>query len=153
MYPTKLSRFSISLLPAFGEDGAPLIRRAELSRAGTNDKIGITAPMVFAIGGLALGGEHALHISPSASTIKVTAEITLVLILFSDAARLRLTSLRNDMGLPVRLLGIGLTPPATAIRSVQLVETGSWTLLSHVDDLINPVETYLTYTPDHVSIT
>jgi NhaP-type Na+/H+ or K+/H+ antiporter len=76
--------------------------------SGRAEQIGITAPMVFALGGLALGGEHALHITLSASTIKVTAEITLVLILFSDAARLRLTSLRHDVGLPVRLLGIGL---------------------------------------------
>jgi len=86
--------------------------------SGRAEQIGITAPMVFAAGGLALGGEHALAISLSASTIKVTAEITLVLILFSDAARLRLTSLRHDMGLPVRLLGIGL--PLTIVLGALL---------------------------------
>lgn len=85
--------------------------------SGRAEKVGITAPMVFAVGGLALGGEHALHISLSASTIKITAEITLVLILFSDAARLRLTSLRHDMGLPVRLLGIGL-PLTVALGAI-----------------------------------
>ena len=89
--------------------------------SGRAERIGITAPMVFALGGLALGGEHALRISLSASTIKVTAEITLVLILFSDAARLRLTSLRHDMGLPVRLLGIGL--PLTIVLGALLAGT------------------------------
>jgi sodium/hydrogen antiporter len=81
--------------------------------SGPAERMGITAPMVFTIGGLALGGEHALHITLSASTIRVTAEITLVLILFSDAARVRLTSLRHDVGLPARLLGIGL--PLTVV--------------------------------------
>ena len=76
--------------------------------SGRAEQVGLTAPMVFAIGGLALGGEHALRISLSASSIKLTAEITLVLILFTDAARLRLTSLRHDMGISARLLGIGL---------------------------------------------
>ena len=76
--------------------------------AGRAERVGITAPMVFAVGGLAFGGDQAFHITVSAATIRVTAEITLVLILFSDAARLRLTSLRHDMGIPARLLGIGL---------------------------------------------
>lgn len=81
--------------------------------SGPAERIGVTAPMVFTVGGLALGGEHALHITLSASTIRVAAEITLVLILFSDAARVRLTSLRDDVGLPARLLGIGL--PLTVV--------------------------------------
>lgn len=100
--------------------------------SGRAEQIGITAPMVFAIGGLALGGEHALHISLSASTIKGTAEITLVLILFSDAARLRLTSLRHDMALPVRLLGIGL--PLTIVMgaifaAIVFKGLGAWSAL------------------------
>ena len=76
--------------------------------SGQAEKIGITAPMVFTLGGLAFGADKTFEISLSASTIRTTAEITLVLILFSDSARLRLTSLRRDIGLPARLLGIGL---------------------------------------------
>jgi sodium/hydrogen antiporter len=76
--------------------------------SGRAERVGITAPMVFVVGGLAFGGDQAFHITVSAATIRVTAEITLVLILFSDAARLRMTSLRRDVGLPGRLLGIGL---------------------------------------------
>ena len=81
--------------------------------SGPAERAGITAPMLFTAGGLAFGGDHAFDITLSASTIRVTAEITLVLILFSDAARLRLTSLRHDVGLPARLLGIGL--PLTVV--------------------------------------
>jgi NhaP-type Na+/H+ or K+/H+ antiporter len=97
--------------------------------SGPAERIGITAPIVFTIGGLVLGGEHALHITLSASTIRVTAEITLVLILFSDAARIRLTSLRDDVGLPARLLGIGL--PLTVLLGalfahVVLGDLGTW---------------------------
>src|SRR6202034_1469071 len=39
---------------------------------------------------------------------KALAEITLVLVLFSDASRVRLRDLRTDLGLCLRLLGIGL---------------------------------------------
>src|ERR1700751_3188652 len=81
--------------------------------SGRAERIGVTAPMVFAIGGLAFGGNDAFHITVSAVPIRVTAEITLLLILFSDAARLRLISLREDVGLPARLLGIGL--PCTVV--------------------------------------
>ena len=40
--------------------------------------------------------------------MKALAEITLVLVLFSDASRVRLRDLRADAGLCLRLLGIGL---------------------------------------------
>src|SRR4029077_2404492 len=40
--------------------------------------------------------------------VKALAEITLVLVLFSDASRVRLRDLRDDVGLCLRLLGIGL---------------------------------------------
>ena len=72
------------------------------------DRAGITAPMVFALAGVALAGDRALHITLSSGSIKLTAELTLVLVLFTDAARIRISSLRQDIGLPLRLLGIGL---------------------------------------------
>ena len=66
--------------------------------SGPAERLGLTAPMVFTFGGLAFGADQTFHITLSATTIKTTAEITLVLILFSDSARLRLTSLRHDVG-------------------------------------------------------
>ena len=53
------------------------------------------------------------HISLSATTIRTTAEITLCTHPLLHSARLRLTSLRHDMGVPARLLGIGL--PLTVV--------------------------------------
>jgi NhaP-type Na+/H+ or K+/H+ antiporter len=81
--------------------------------SGPAERLGLTAPMVFTFGGLAFGADQTFHITLSATTIRTTAEITLVLVLFSDSARLRLTSLRHDVGLPARLLGIGL--PLTVV--------------------------------------
>src|SRR5690242_13318671 len=46
--------------------------------------------------------------APSSELVKALAEITLVLVLFSDASRVRLRDLRADVGLCLRLLGIGL---------------------------------------------
>jgi len=60
------------------------------------------------VGRRALAGDRALHITLSSGSIKLTAELTLVLVLFTDAARIRISSLRQDIGLPLRLLGIGL---------------------------------------------
>ena len=46
--------------------------------------------------------------APSRELVKALAEITLVLVLFSDASRVRLRDLRTRPGLCLRLLGIGL---------------------------------------------
>ena len=49
-----------------------------------------------------------LGITPSSELVKVLAEATLALVLFSDASRVGLHQLRADLGLCLRLLGIGL---------------------------------------------
>jgi NhaP-type Na+/H+ or K+/H+ antiporter len=49
-----------------------------------------------------------IHFSPHSETIKSLAEVTLALVLFSDASRVNIHELRRDVGLPVRLLAIGL---------------------------------------------
>src|SRR5262249_55009639 len=46
--------------------------------------------------------------APSPAVVKTLAEVTLVLVLFSDASRGGLRDLRTDMWLCVRLLAIGL---------------------------------------------
>ncbi|WP_077042863.1 cation:proton antiporter [Rhodococcus sp. MTM3W5.2] len=81
---------------------------AALSRrlAGTP----ITAPIVFTAAGLLLGGKSAglIDVHVTAETVKLLAEVTLALVLFSDAARVDLSALRTEISLPARLLGIGL---------------------------------------------
>ncbi len=74
------------------------------------ERFDVTAPIAFVIVGVLLthGPLAPLGFAPTHETVKALAEITLVLVLFSDASRVGLRDLRADMGLCVRLLGIGL---------------------------------------------
>src|ERR1700722_12806328 len=74
------------------------------------ERFDVTAPIVFVMAGLVLthGPLGALGFAPSHEAVKVLAEITLVLVLFSDASRVGLRDLRAELGLCLRLLGIGL---------------------------------------------
>jgi sodium/hydrogen antiporter len=70
----------------------------------------ISAPIVFVVLGLvtAHGPVTLVHLNLRSSTIREIAEITLVVVLFSDACRVNVRAMRADFALPVRLLGIGL---------------------------------------------
>jgi NhaP-type Na+/H+ or K+/H+ antiporter len=74
------------------------------------ERYDVTAPIIFMLAGLVLthGPMAPLGLAPSRELVKALAEITLVLVLFSDASRVRLRDLRADAGLCLRLLGIGL---------------------------------------------
>jgi sodium/hydrogen antiporter len=74
------------------------------------ERFDVTAPITFVLAGLLLthGPLTLLGIAPSRELVKALAEITLVLVLFSDASRVGLRDLREDMGLCLRLLGAGL---------------------------------------------
>jgi sodium/hydrogen antiporter len=66
--------------------------------------------MIFTLFGLLVGkaGFEIVNIDTGHSVIHIIAELTLVLVLFSDAARLDVSRLRRDHNLPVRMLFIGL---------------------------------------------
>ena len=70
----------------------------------------ITAPMVFTAAGLVVGADALDLFDPEATgeSVKLLAEATLTVVLFSDASRIDLHALRSSLGVPVRLLGIGL---------------------------------------------
>ncbi|WP_149361165.1 cation:proton antiporter [Lolliginicoccus suaedae] len=70
----------------------------------------VTAPIFFVAAGLAMGatGIGAIDEAADHEAIRVLAEATLVLVLFTDAARINLAVLRREYSLPLRLLGIGL---------------------------------------------
>ncbi|MEO1608760.1 MAG: cation:proton antiporter [Pseudomonadota bacterium] len=70
----------------------------------------ITPPMVFALFGLAIGtvGLDLLDMKVSHDLIHTLAEITLALVLFSDAARIDVRLLARDHDLPMRMLAIGM---------------------------------------------
>ena len=74
------------------------------------ERYDVTAPIIFVLAGLLLthGPLTPLSFTPSHELVKALAEITLVLVLFSDASRVRLRDLRAETGLCLRLLGIGL---------------------------------------------
>jgi sodium/hydrogen antiporter len=70
----------------------------------------ITAAIVFVAVGWLVGPEAfgELDLSSSSPTVRTLAEATLALVLFCDASRIDLGQLRRGLGVPVRLLGIGL---------------------------------------------
>ena len=70
----------------------------------------LTGPMLFAGLGLVLGPAvlGLVNIEITNSVLHTLAEITLVLVLFSDAASIDLRQLRRDHNLPLRMLLIGM---------------------------------------------
>ena len=74
------------------------------------ERFDMTAPIVFTCAGLLLthGPLTTLGVEPTREVVKVLAEATLAMVLFSDASRVGLHQLREDLGLCLRLLGIGL---------------------------------------------
>src|ERR1700720_4147877 len=80
------------------------------TRSARLERYDVPAPIIFVLAGLLLthGLLAPLGFVPSPELVKALAEITLVLVLFSDASRVGLRDLRADLGLCVRLLAIGL---------------------------------------------
>jgi NhaP-type Na+/H+ or K+/H+ antiporter len=78
--------------------------------SGRLDGTPITAAMFFTAAGLLVGVEALGLVDPSATgeEVKILAEATLAVVLFSDASRIDLRALRGELGIPARLLGIGL---------------------------------------------
>src|ERR1700683_4205876 len=74
------------------------------------ERFDVTGPIIFVLAGLGVtpGAVAGVGIAPSHEAVKVLAESTLVLVLFSDASRVGLRDLQADLGLCLRLLGIGL---------------------------------------------
>ena len=70
----------------------------------------LTAPLLFAATGFLIGpdGFGMTGLATQQSILHVVAELTLVLVLFADAARIDLGVLRRDHNLPFRMLGVGL---------------------------------------------
>lgn len=91
----------------------------------------LTAPMFFVAVGFLVGGGGLgwIHLDVDGEAIHVLLELTLVLVLFTDAARIDLTCLRREGSLPARLLGIGmpLTIVVGAGAAVAVLPELGWT--------------------------
>ena len=70
----------------------------------------LTAALLFVATGVVLGpaGLGLVEFELEGHTVLFLGEITLAIVLFTDAARIKLSSLRQNEGLPLRLLGIGM---------------------------------------------
>ena len=70
----------------------------------------LTAPIVFVTAGMILGpaGLGVVEFGLDDHTVLLLGEIALALVLFTDSARINLPTLRQNEGLPLRLLGIGM---------------------------------------------
>jgi sodium/hydrogen antiporter len=70
----------------------------------------VTPTMLFVAIGLLVGPQvlDGIDLESTSPTVRTLAEATLALVLFSDASRINLRQLRPDVGVPLRLLGIGL---------------------------------------------
>ena len=70
----------------------------------------ISAPMIFVGFGLLVGPEvlDVVDLDLQDGFVHTLAEITLIIVLYSDASRIDLGVLRRNVGMPLRLLGLGL---------------------------------------------
>ena len=72
------------------------------------ERADLSAPIVFIVVGAALAWAGLVEGPEESAVLTPLVEVTLVWVLFSDAARLPMRELRKDVGRYVRLLGIGL---------------------------------------------
>jgi len=88
----------------------------------------ITAPMVFVLFGLLIGdaGFRLVGIQLANNAAHLLAEVTLIVVLFTDASRIDLKLLYSEHNLPVRLLAIGLP------LSIAFGTLAAWLLFPHL---------------------
>ena len=70
----------------------------------------VTPAMAFVLIGLIAGPlvTDEVKVSPSSEVVRTLAEGTLAIVLFSDASRIKLRTLRREYSVPLRLLAVGL---------------------------------------------
>lgn len=78
--------------------------------AGRVERLDVTGPIVFVVAGVLVGNGpvESVHLSIETSAVHELAELTLVLVLFTDASRIDPGDLRRHAGLPLRLLVVAL---------------------------------------------
>ncbi len=107
----------------------------------------ITLPIVFTAIGLALGelGAELVPMEAETEIIHTIAEVTLILILFSDASRVSFKRLRGDLAIPARMLMIGM--PLTILFGTLVALSVSpgepWPLALLVAAILTPTDAAL----------
>ena len=79
----------------------------------------LTAPIVFVVAGIVFGpaGLGVVRFELDGHTVLLLGEIALAIVLFTDASSIDLSALRQNEGLPLRLLGVGM-PLTIALGTV-----------------------------------
>ncbi|HEX3334649.1 MAG TPA: cation:proton antiporter [Acidimicrobiales bacterium] len=107
----------------------------------------VTAPIAFVLLGLVLthGPFTLVHLQLHSSTIRSLAEITLAVVLFSDASRVNARTLAADVAVPARLLGIALplTIGAGAAVAAGLFSSGGLWVAALVGAIVAPTDAAL----------
>ena len=111
------------------------------------DRWWITAPMVFVAAGTILGPGvlNVLPFSLSSETILTITELTLALLLFSDASTVWLHDVEGDASLPRRLLFVGLplTIVAGALVAHFMLPDVGWAPAALVATILAPTDAAL----------
>ncbi|HYC14766.1 MAG TPA: cation:proton antiporter [Stellaceae bacterium] len=90
--------------------------------SGRIERSWLSGPVVFTLAGLGLGPEGlgVLRLDMAAEDVRLLAEATLAVVLFTDAANADFGVVRRNYGLPVRLLMVGL--PLTILLGFALAD-------------------------------
>jgi NhaP-type Na+/H+ or K+/H+ antiporter len=115
--------------------------------AGAVERSWISGPIIFTLFGLMIGpvGFDLLSLQTDREMIKALAEVTLAMVLFTDAAGADMGVLKRTSGLPVRLLIIGL-PLTIALGfgvAVLLVESLSIFAMAVLATMLAPTDAAL----------
>jgi len=91
----------------------------------------LTAPIAFVAAGVVLGpaGLGLVEFGLDSHTVLLLGEIALALVLFTDAASIKPSALRQNEGLPLRLLGVGMPLTialGTAAAALLLTDLTIW---------------------------
>jgi len=115
--------------------------------AGKVDKLPISGPIIALLFGLAIGPLFlgVFHFSLDNEVFKVMAELALALVLFTDASKTNLRDFEHNIGLPSRLLLIGLplTIIAGSVAGYFIFKDFSWIELGILATILAPTDAAL----------
>lgn len=107
----------------------------------------VTGPLLFVVAGYLLANPDwgPVEVDIEVDALHRLAEVTLALVLFSDASRINVGDLRRDLTLPVRLLGIGL-PLSIALGGILaavMFDSFPWALAGFIGAALAPTDAAL----------
>ncbi len=110
-------------------------------------RVNVTGALVFLIAGYVLANPSwgPLEVVVESPSVHLLAELTLALLLFSDASRVNVGQLRRDLQVPLRLLVIGL-PLSILLGSLLaawMFDDLSWALAGFVGAALAPTDASL----------